>query len=54
MKIESLKFSFDKESLQESCLKKISEAEERYQYAKIYLPSTLEGTKEEIDYAPSS
>jgi len=44
-------FNFNKESLKQSCLNKISEAEERYQYAQLYLPKTMEDTKAELGYA---
>lgn len=44
-------YEFDKASLKEGCLRKISEAEERYQYAIVYFPTYLESTKEELDYA---
>jgi uncharacterized protein len=44
-------FVFDIESLQEGCLKKLSEAEERYQYAKLLFGEELEGIKKEFDYA---
>jgi predicted S18 family serine protease len=37
--------------LKQSCLNKISEAEERYQYAQLYLPKTMEDTKAELGYA---
>jgi uncharacterized protein len=44
-------FKFDKESLKSGCLVKLSEAEERYQYANLFFPDSLKETKEEIDYA---
>ncbi|MEE9525411.1 MAG: S16 family serine protease [Candidatus Woesearchaeota archaeon] len=44
-------FKFDNEILEQSCIKKISEAEERYNYAKIYFPTTLKNTKEELALA---
>ena len=34
-------------------MNKLSEAEERYQYAKIFFPKSLLGTKKELDYAYS-
>jgi uncharacterized protein len=49
--VEGKAFVFDKESLKESCLKKLSEVEERYQYAKLLLQEELTGTKKEYDYA---
>jgi uncharacterized protein len=44
-------FELDRESLKEGCLSKISEAEERYQYAKIFFENELEKTKQELEYA---
>jgi len=44
-------FEFDKKSLEQSCLDKISEAKERYDYAKLYFPDTLEDSKKELDDA---
>lgn len=37
--------------IRNSCLNKISEAEERYQYVKLITPFPLESTREELDYA---
>jgi len=45
------KYDISEETLRESCLNKISEAEERYQYATLYIPLALEATKDEIDLA---
>ncbi|MBW2996392.1 hypothetical protein KY332_03770 [Candidatus Woesearchaeota archaeon] len=49
--VEGKRFKFDRESLKQGCLNKISEAEERYHYAKFYFPTTLEATKEDLEYA---
>ncbi|HLC96097.1 MAG TPA: S16 family serine protease [Candidatus Nanoarchaeia archaeon] len=40
-------------ALKESCQEKIGEAEERFQYVEILLPSFLQNTQEEINYAYS-
>ncbi len=45
------KFSFNMELLKESCLRKISESEERYQYFSLFYPGLLESTRKEINYA---
>ena len=37
--------------IRDSCLNKISEAEERYQYVKLITPFPLESTRKELDYA---
>lgn len=39
-------FSLDKESVKESCIEKLSEAEERYQYFTLFFPVTLVNRKE--------
>jgi uncharacterized protein len=44
-------FVFDEEKLKESCMKKISESEERYQYAALLFGSTVEYIKEKVDKA---
>jgi uncharacterized protein len=44
-------FVLDRESLKEGCLKKLAEAEERYQYVKLIFGEELKGTKKEFDYA---
>jgi len=41
----------NKERLKQSCISKISEAEERFNYAKIILPEALVETREDIDRA---
>lgn len=43
--------TLDKDSLKSSCQMKISEAEERYQYASLYFPSMLVEIKAEINHA---
>jgi len=45
------KFSFNKEQLKSSCIRKISEAEERYQYFSLFYPGLLESTRKELGYA---
>lgn len=45
------KFDLGVENLKSSCLDKIGEAEERYQYARIFFPNILEDMREEVDYA---
>lgn len=48
--MEGKKFVFDKEKLKNSCLEKISEAEERYQYASIFIGELpILNIREEID-----
>lgn len=44
-------FFFNKDTLRSSCLTKLSEAEERYQYITLIFPTSLESTKQEIDRA---
>lgn len=44
-------FILDKESLKESCMEKTAEAQERYQYVKIYFPELLKETEKEISNA---
>lgn len=41
----------DNKALEESCIKKLKEAEERYQYANILFPNYFDDTKEEINKA---
>lgn len=50
-KMKGKKYTFDNESLQQGCMKKLSEAEERYHYAKLFFPNKLEETKKELDLA---
>jgi len=47
------KFDFNKEVLKSSCMTKIFEAEERYQYVILFFPDVLADTKKEIDLAYS-
>ncbi len=47
------RFDLEKEKIKASCLNKILEAEERYQYIKLLFPALLGNTKQEIDYAYS-
>ncbi len=49
--MEGKSFVFDEEKLRESCMKKISESEERYQYAALLFGSTVEYIKEKVDKA---
>ena len=49
--IEGKEFNFDLEYLQNSCRQKISEAEERIQYVRLYYSGSLEGTREELKEA---
>ena len=44
-------FDINTDSLKRSCIQKISEAEERYQYASLYVPTRLEDTRKELDRA---
>ncbi len=53
--MEGKKFSLDSEMLKNSCQQKIFEAEERYQYASIFLGSLyVVNIKEKVDLAKSS
>ena len=45
------KFALDKEALEASCRTKISEAEERYEYAKLFMDGSLSSTRRDIDRA---
>ncbi len=47
------KFDFNKDVLRSSCMTKIFEAEERYQYVILFFPDVLADTKKEIDLAYS-
>lgn len=49
-----LKVALDNETLKDSCQKKISEAEERYQYVGLYFPDILGGINDEITSSYSS
>jgi len=43
------KFNIDKELLKNSCMEKITEAQERYEYVNMYIPDYLADTKTSID-----
>ncbi len=45
------KFDMNKEALRKSCIDKISEAQERYNYATLYFPAGLENIKDGINSA---
>ena len=47
------KFDFNNDVLRKSCITKIMEAEERYQYVMLFFPDVLADTKKEIDLAYS-
>ncbi len=47
----SEKYDVNIESLEHSCISKISEASERIEYVKLFAPSALKSTSEELDYA---
>jgi len=50
--MDGKKFVFDNQTLQQTCLQKISEAEERYQYAEFFIsPNFIGGIKEKISDA---
>ncbi|MBW2994819.1 hypothetical protein KY312_00555, partial [Candidatus Woesearchaeota archaeon] len=42
------KIIFDKEDLKKGCIEKLAEAQERYQYVKIYFPELVQDTFSEI------
>lgn len=44
-------FELHREALKDSCLSKLSEAEERFQYAKIFFADELKKTKKELNQA---
>lgn len=44
-------FTLNAEELESSCKVKLLEAEERYQYANLYFPATLQATRKQLDYA---
>ncbi|MBS3175857.1 hypothetical protein J4457_01330 [Candidatus Woesearchaeota archaeon] len=48
---ESTKFNMDNEQLSESCKQKLSEVEERYNYANEYLPGQLEEIRKSLETA---
>jgi len=45
------KFDLNKEQIKASCNNKIEEAEERYHYVRLFLPGSMEQTREVIDEA---
>jgi uncharacterized protein len=49
--LKSNKFQLDEASIKKSCLKKLSEADERIKYVDLYFPESLENTKKEITRA---
>ena len=49
--LESKEFQIDKASLKNSCISKIAEAEERYQYVTLFLPDALGDTRKTINRA---
>ncbi|MDP3990437.1 MAG: S16 family serine protease [archaeon] len=50
--MDGKKFVFDNQTLQQTCLQKISEAEERYQYAEFFIsPTFINGIREKINLA---
>ncbi len=51
---KSTKFNLDQESLKETCLKKISEAEERINYILLFLPFAIKDAKNDLDYAKTN
>ncbi|MBN1792998.1 hypothetical protein JW826_04925 [Candidatus Woesearchaeota archaeon] len=50
-KLKGEPIKLDQDFLEEACYKKTSEAEERLNYADLYLPSILRATREDIDEA---
>ncbi|MFW5990703.1 MAG: S16 family serine protease [Candidatus Nanoarchaeia archaeon] len=51
MKRSGKVFEINEETLKSSCIQKLSEAEERLQYASLYLPSGMVETREMLDQA---
>lgn len=49
--LEGRKFAMDSRKLKDSCVSKISEAEERYNYVKSFLNADLSQTRKELDGA---
>lgn len=45
------KFDFNRESIRDSCLNKMNEAQERIQYVELFFPDVLKSTKEELEFA---
>ena len=50
-KLPGKELDLDKETLRDSCVQKISEAEERFQYVQFYLPYKLKNTRDQINKA---
>lgn len=50
-RLKGKEYEFNDEMLKKSCINKISEAEERLQYANIYFPTSLIGIREKISEA---
>ncbi len=48
---EGREFIMDEEALRRSCIRKLSEAEERYQYANLYMGGALQATRDELNEA---
>ncbi|MBI2142696.1 hypothetical protein HYU15_04400, partial [Candidatus Woesearchaeota archaeon] len=48
---EGKRFIIDREALEASCRSKISEAEERYEYARLFMDGSLSNTRRDIDRA---
>jgi len=50
-KMKGSSLDLDEETVRASCIEKLSEAEERYQYVQIYMPMRLSDTRSELDRA---
>jgi len=44
-------FKINSELIKKSCIEKLAEAEERFQYMALFFPTSLTNTKKDIDYA---
>jgi len=49
--VNGKKLNINSESLKNTCIQKLSEAEERYQYVQLYMPLRLENTRIALDRA---
>jgi predicted S18 family serine protease len=49
--VKGKEFELNKEELKNSCISKLAEVEERFQYVQLFLPGALVDTKKEIEYA---
>lgn len=49
--IEGKKFQMDQKSLENSCIRKLSEAEERLQYASLHVGGAVQNIRETLDFA---